>query len=361
MDRTPIHAIVNIRSNCDDAIVGVGFVVSGDLVLTCDHVVERALGIDAHGGCLPENRLILELPACNHKRMGASVLFRRSCMSSDSRDTVDMAVLQLEESVPADIRPVRLCTGRHYFTCLLKAYGYPANDKTGRIATFRLSGELPNGWYQAERDRSGGIRLQPGFSGSPVWNERCGDVIGMVVAADTKPEVKVGFLMPSHLIIGAYPLLANDFYPTPFMAEALPEDFVPRPRQFDALIEQLLGERQTNPVGITTALRGAGGYGKTTLACAICHDQRVRNYFNDGILWVNLGQRPDLLDILNGLYTDLTGTQSDFTSRGKRYQSIQYNDVVIPLPDRRRRRLERSSSSTVSPAWEKKHAVGNHP
>ena len=51
-------------------------------------------------------------------------------------------------------------------------------------------------------------------------------------------------------------------------------------------------EQREEPVAITAALKGAGGYGKTTLAQALCHDQRIRDVFDDGILWVTLGENP---------------------------------------------------------------------
>ena len=61
----------------------------------------------------------------------------------------------------------------------------------------------------------------------------------------------------------------------PFMADDLPPDFVPRPQEFEQLIQHLLDLEREEPLAITAALRGAGGYGKTILATAICHDERV--------------------------------------------------------------------------------------
>lgn len=42
-----------------------------------------------------------------------------------------------------------------------------------------------------------------------------------------------------------------------------------------------------------TALRGAGGFGKTAISQELCHDPRIRDRFPDGILWVILGERTD--------------------------------------------------------------------
>jgi len=98
---------------------------------------------------------------------------------------------------------------------------------------------------------------------------------------------------------------------SPFMVEGI-EGFVPRPHEYERLIAHLLDERCEGPVAITAALRGSGGYGKTMLARAICRDGRVRRAFKDGVLWVTLGQTPDVLGGLFKLYAALTGERPVF-------------------------------------------------
>ncbi len=97
-----------------------------------------------------------------------------------------------------------------------------------------------------------------------------------------------------------------------FMAPDLPTHFVERPREFDALVNLLLDSERDNPVAITTALRGAGGFGKTTLAAALCHDEDVQQAFDDGVLWVTLGEKPNLVDALTKLYRALTDENPGF-------------------------------------------------
>jgi hypothetical protein len=98
----------------------------------------------------------------------------------------------------------------------------------------------------------------------------------------------------------------------PFMAPDLPEGFIQRPREFEQLMARLVDPTHENPIAITTALQGAGGYGKTTLAIALCHDDRVIDAFDDGILWVTLGQNPNVVAELTKLYKALTGDQPAF-------------------------------------------------
>lgn len=101
----------------------------------------------------------------------------------------------------------------------------------------------------------------------------------------------------------------------PFMVEDLPEDFVDRPEEFDRLVGHLLDEKRQEPVAITAALRGAGGYGKTTLAKALCHDERIHEAFGDGVLWVTLGETPgDLIPKVNDWIYTLSGKPAGFAT-----------------------------------------------
>ena len=100
----------------------------------------------------------------------------------------------------------------------------------------------------------------------------------------------------------------------PFMAPDLPAHFTERPVEFEALKNLLLTPDRRQPVAITTALAGAGGFGKTTLAAALCHDEDIVANFDDGILWVTLGQTPNVLGSLLSLYAALTGERPGFAS-----------------------------------------------
>jgi WD40 repeat protein len=98
----------------------------------------------------------------------------------------------------------------------------------------------------------------------------------------------------------------------PFMAPDRPGGFVPRPAEFGELKALLLDPARRDPVAVTTALTGAGGFGKTTLACALCHDDDVNLAFDDGILWTTLGEQANVADALAKLYAGLTGERPAF-------------------------------------------------
>jgi WD40 repeat protein len=124
----------------------------------------------------------------------------------------------------------------------------------------------------------------------------------------------------------------------PFMVEDLPIDFVPRPEEFNQLVNLLLDRDREEPVAITAALRGAGGYGKTTLARAICHDERIQNAFDDGVLWVTLGENPgDLTGQVEELIYHLSGDRPSFTNLEgaipRMKELLEDRDILLVIDD----------------------------
>src|SRR5271166_5780810 len=98
----------------------------------------------------------------------------------------------------------------------------------------------------------------------------------------------------------------------PMMAPEPPVDFVRRLDEFQALKAKLL-DSKGDAVAISAALKGAGGYGKTTLAKALAHDPDIQEAYFDGVLWVELGENPDnLLSKIADLIETLTGAPPGF-------------------------------------------------
>jgi hypothetical protein len=67
---------------------------------------------------------------------------------------------------------------------------------------------------------------------------------------------------------------------------------LPSPKAFDEIKRLLLSQSEDQTTAITTALRGAGGYGKTTLAKAICHDERIQQAFVEDLIYTLSRERP---------------------------------------------------------------------
>lgn len=89
-------------------------------------------------------------------------------------------------------------------------------------------------------------------------------------------------------------------FTAPFQAPPLSAHFIPRPEISDALVEQLVNTPpDTTGVLVISAIHGLGGIGKTTLAQAVAHDERTRDFFPGGVLWTTLGQQPNPLQLLS--------------------------------------------------------------
>jgi WD40 repeat protein len=91
-----------------------------------------------------------------------------------------------------------------------------------------------------------------------------------------------------------------------FWSGDLPSSFVPRPIKYAELKEAVLSESTGTAGGKTVGLVGAGGYGKTTLANALCRDQDVGFEFDDGILRIEVGrERADVTSLIVALIGQL--------------------------------------------------------
>jgi hypothetical protein len=80
----------------------------------------------------------------------------------------------------------------------------------------------------------------------------------------------------------------------------LPHYFVERPEAKEKLKQCLFSEATTKTgTLVVSTIYGLGGIGKSTLAAALAYDPDVQAHFPDGILWITLGQQPDLLSCLS--------------------------------------------------------------
>ena len=91
----------------------------------------------------------------------------------------------------------------------------------------------------------------------------------------------------------------------PFTVPPLPQGFVPRPEITGKVVSALLADEK-----VPLAIHGAGGFGKSTLAIAVCHEPEVIRAFPDGIVWVTLGEKdPQVERQLREIHAEFTGEQ----------------------------------------------------
>ena len=103
----------------------------------------------------------------------------------------------------------------------------------------------------------------------------------------------VGVLVGLAAVVGAgaavWPLIAAQPRALPPPELQVPGWVIGRPAEMAQVVPTLIGDR-TGTVGITTALLGAGGFGKTTLAKMVCADRRVRRHFGGRVYLVTIGR-----------------------------------------------------------------------
>jgi len=83
---------------------------------------------------------------------------------------------------------------------------------------------------------------------------------------------------------------------------------VDRPIEVGQVVAALRQRRRSATVGITTAVQGAGGFGKTTVAKMVRSDRRVLRRFGGRVYWVTLGRdagKQALAGLVNGLIAQL--------------------------------------------------------
>ena len=90
-------------------------------------------------------------------------------------------------------------------------------------------------------------------------------------------------------VAAIWPLVARQSKMLPPPEIPVPEWLVSRPTEATEVVDALL-RRRGQTVGITTALQGAGGFGKTTLALMVCGDRRVRRRFKGFVYLVTIGR-----------------------------------------------------------------------
>lgn len=120
----------------------------------------------------------------------------------------------------------------------------------------------------------------------------------------------------------------------PFMAPELSHHYVQRSQEFERLKTLVLA---ANGKGQTVALRGGGGFGKTTLAAALCHDEDIAEAFSDGILWVTLGEKPDRYAAISAIVNALRGGNLSFadddSARTALRQALADRDCLLVIDD----------------------------
>ena len=258
------EAIARVRDG-GGRVVGAGFLVGTREVLTCAHVVEQVLGKPDGQPAPPAAEIAVDFPLVAPGQMCSAKVVVWHPAQADG--TGDIAGLRLTSAPPQGVKATRLVVAGDLWEHSFRTFGFPARHDDGVWASGRLLGRQGTGWVQLEDVKETGFRVERGFSGAPVWDEQLQGVVGMAVAAETRDQIRAGYLTPSEALIRAWPELATQALPPcPYRGLfAFREQdaglFFGREELTDRLVEQLTRK----PL---VAVVGPSGSGKSSLVFA---------------------------------------------------------------------------------------------
>ncbi len=196
-------------------VVGAGFLVQEKYILTCAHVVAQALGISEYTAEKPLEEVNLDFVILEPGEIfQARVVIWRQVQADNSlpppEDGEDIAVLKLETAPPVGAIPAPLLSKKKLEGHGFAAFGFPDGHDNGVWAYGVLCRRQGAGWVQIEAEKEPGFRVEPGFSGTPIWDKKLKGIVGIAVAADLERiEAKVAFMIPTEMLVKAWSKLGE--------------------------------------------------------------------------------------------------------------------------------------------------------
>ncbi|UOB12629.1 trypsin-like peptidase domain-containing protein [Streptomyces sp. HP-A2021] len=250
----------------DGHIGGLGVLIAPTLVLTCAHVVLEASGRPSHQEERPDGPLGVRLVLREGEPVDAVV---RDWVPVRANGTGDVAVLSLSRPLP-EARPVLMAAPRDVWDHRAIVFGLPRDDTGGGWHTARLRARTGTGRLQMSPLDGQSDPIQPGFSGSAVWDEDLGAVVG-IVASISPAHRGQSFCIPTRTVLDELPELAELLAPdSPFpglrpYTEEHSAHFFGRDEDVTAVVDLLCPHGP--PEGCVT-LTGPSGSGKSSLLMA---------------------------------------------------------------------------------------------
>lgn len=198
------QAIVCVRNVSGD-VVGTGFLVAHDKIVTCSHVVAAALDPPQDPRMQLTGRVAIDFPEFpSADPLYAKIAF---CIPLEKDERGDITGLVLEGDPPPGTESITLVPGGNQLWGIeFRTIGFTKSSPGGIWAFGKLRDVQGRGWLQMET--TAGPHIQYGYSGAPVWAEEVNGVVGMVVAfmaADRTPDDRVAFCIPSEILMAAWP------------------------------------------------------------------------------------------------------------------------------------------------------------
>lgn len=210
-------------------VVGAGFLIRPDTVVTCAHVVSVALGRDPADDRLPPEPLLIDFPMSRERHGRRPTAMARVSRWSPIRGdgTGDIALLKLDTAAPSRSGVPPLRGGGGLWGHEYRVLGFPADMIDGVWTTGRIRGAQGTGWLQLQGAATDQC-IDEGYSGSPVWDGTAGAVVGITVARARDRATTTAYVIPIAQVLDLDRDLPFDAAPDPSAPDRTRRD-VPRP------------------------------------------------------------------------------------------------------------------------------------
>ena len=174
----------------DGLPVGMGALVSERHVLTCAHVVNVALGLDARAQGRPVGTVALGFPLVRQNNAESvpaeATVVRWLPPPREGAAGDDIAGLELvTPRAPAGTAVAQLAVEIPRAGRTVRVFGYPGTPPRpdGVWVSTTVRGRVGSSRLQLDSGAESALRVQPGFSGSPVFDDAIGRVVGLLASA----------------------------------------------------------------------------------------------------------------------------------------------------------------------------------
>jgi WD40 repeat protein len=204
-------ALVRILDPLDQRPAGFGLLASRTKIVTCAHVVAGALR-EPHTLTEPPKRpVLLDFPLISPGEYLSARVHTWVRMEEDGAG--DIAGLLLEGSLPDGAAPHVLARDDSVGNHPVGVYGYQWQLKgAAGWVSGKIIGSSTNKLLQIGMpERVDGLRIQRGFSGSPVWDAATGRVIGLVNRAARPDKAWYANAITGRTVLARWPDLRAEY------------------------------------------------------------------------------------------------------------------------------------------------------
>lgn len=178
-------------------VVGGGVLLAGDLVVTCAHVVNSAVGRLPGTSQEPRDELVaMDFPLYHGRRTSGKTVAWSPLVGLGGGDVALLRLVEHIDGVPALSMVAQPASGWNN----LATFGFPRGRPAGVWKTdVSYVGPMIGGWSQVTGRGPRGYTFQSGFSGCPLL-DASDKVVGIVAQADEAPGVDTAAVIPAGIL-----------------------------------------------------------------------------------------------------------------------------------------------------------------